>query len=608
MLKKFFAKRARYFVRIMITPVLILFFMLFCAFFVMQNRELAKEGENFLHSLSGNLEYSIYNTIRQQNVMMSSSKYKLSLKKVLGYKTMDQTNLDFFNALNIILGSYETSHDYVHSIYLYMDGVDRFMTSSERQIAALEGHYDAEWFREYQGMAEDEQQFVSARTIRQYAYADETEVISIYQRMTFADGVIVVNLDKSSFGKMVRNLRDDENQQYLMLNEKGDIIYCTDQELLANGVIADKTLRQAVTEHGSEDSFGGLDGTWVTVGNKKYLVSIRKSDYLKGYGVSLISGTLLWERMRFTTTLWLIFLLLNIVLAVLLAWNNTRRSFNYISEWVDVFSAAEKGVPIEKPGDVVKDEYDLILNNIIYMYLKNNQMRESLVEKQHQNEISEMMALQMQINPHFIFNTLQIIDFEIIKCMGSRSVQHKLLQNLAQTIKYALNDPSSYVTVREELEYLKTYMEIQEIRHEGRCITYYEIEEELYDRRIFRIMMQPMVENCVTHGMRGGSSRLIMKIKIFRRGDRVYVSVVDNGKGMNREAMRELRMKVNDVKSKNIGLTNLNRRLILHYGPESALSIYSKEKVSTWIGFSIPIDRMPDSSNEGQNVTDEDKT
>jgi sensor histidine kinase YesM len=272
---------------------------------------------------------------------------------------------------------------------------------------------------------------------------------------------------------------------------------------------------------------------------------------------------------------------------MLLAWITTKSAFKHITYLVEVFSAAERGEPIEEPQPVVKDEYNLILNNILFLYIKNNLMQVALLEKQHQNQVSELMALQLQINPHFIFNTLQTMDLEVMKELGGQSTLHTLVQELSRIMKYALVDPTEAVSIREELDYLRAYLEIQEVRFNN-IITYYEVDESLYDNYIFRLMLQPVVENCVIHGIKSVNQRCYIKIKIFRRKDEICICIIDNGCGMSKQRLEELKEKINDPKAKNIGLTNLNRRLVLHYGEYSKLNILSKPGMGTVISFRIP--------------------
>jgi two-component system sensor histidine kinase YesM len=184
------------------------------------------------------------------------------------------------------------------------------------------------------------------------------------------------------------------------------------------------------------------------------------------------------------------------------------------------------------------------------------------------------------------------MDLEVLKQLGGLSTLHTMIQELSRIIKYALTDPTELVSLQEELNYLKAYMHIQEIRFKNNIVTYFEIEEQVLDHWVFRLMLQPIVENSVNHGLTSFKERFYIKIKIFKRDHKMYVSVIDSGCGMSKEEIERLYVRINDVKSKNIGLTNLNRRLVLHYGEESKIHIRSKRGMGTEISFKMPIQAL----------------
>ncbi|MBP5297908.1 MAG: histidine kinase, partial [Lachnospiraceae bacterium] len=225
---------------------------------------------------------------------------------------------------------------------------------------------------------------------------------------------------------------------------------------------------------------------------------------------------------------------------------------------------------------------------VIRLYINNSQIQMDLLAKQHENEMTEMMALQLQINPHFIFNTLQTLDFEAIKKLGNQAELHHMIQLLAFVVKYALSEPTAPVTLREELDYLKSYIEIQNIRFDRDVITYFEVDDEILDCKVFRMILQPVLENCFEHGVDSRKERIVVKVKIYDRGDHISFAVLDNGRGVSKADIGEIYRKINSRTSRNIGLTNLNRRLIRRYGAGYALKIQGKEGFGTIVSFNIP--------------------
>ncbi len=108
-----------------------------------------------------------------------------------------------------------------------------------------------------------------------------------------------------------------------------------------------------------------------------------------------------------------------------------------------------------KPENSNRDEYDVIMNNIIYLFLNTNHLNAQLKENEYKREHAEMMALQLQINPHFLFNTLQTVDMEVRKQGASPEEISTVIRCVSDILKYALSDPGEPVTVEEEIQYLK---------------------------------------------------------------------------------------------------------------------------------------------------------
>lgn len=200
-----------------------------------------------------------------------------------------------------------------------------------------------------------------------------------------------------------------------------------------------------------------------------------------------------------------------------LAYTTTVRTFRQIEYMIQVFYDAESGVYPSEPRQEVKDEYDILMNNIIYLFLNTVKLQTELTEKRHNQEVAELTALQLQINPHFLFNTLQTLQFQV-QSGASSEESVTILEYLSDILKYALADATETISLREELLYLKKYVAIQKFRFGEKFIIYYEVDEELMDLRVFRLMLQPLVENSILHGVRYKEDRGYIKVQIFCRG------------------------------------------------------------------------------------------
>ena len=250
---------------------------------------------------------------------------------------------------------------------------------------------------------------------------------------------------------------------------------------------------------------------------------------------------------------------------------------------------------------VVEDEVGIVtrsFNQMLESIRQNIEQLKDSMERQAQMKERELLMethlkeaqlkyLQAQINPHFLFNTLQTLQFQV-QSGASSEESVTILEYLSDILKYALADATETISLREELLYLKKYVAIQKFRFGEKFIIYYEVDEELMDLRVFRLMLQPLVENSILHGVRYKEDRGYIKVQIFCRGGKVYFRVVDNGVGMDKAETKRLRDSMKEINVHHIGLANVNSRLKLHFGDESGIRIRSKKGMGCVMEFCLP--------------------
>ncbi|MFT4412812.1 LytS/YhcK type 5TM receptor domain-containing protein [Fredinandcohnia humi] len=200
---------------------------------------------------------------------------------------------------------------------------------------------------------------------------------------------------------------------------------------------------------------------------------------------------------------------------------------------------------------------------------------------------AEIKALQAQISPHFLFNTLNTI-LSLIRVNPTKA--RKLLVSLSHFLRQNLSVTTQNVTTLEqELRHVKAYLEIEETRFVDKLTVDYDIEEEALTLQIPPLTLQPIVENAIKHGMKDKDGECQVTICIKKEDQAVLVQVVDNGVGMSTERSKQIC--INPIESQDgsgVALYNVNRRLTILYGDYAALQIKSEENKGTNITFSIP--------------------
>lgn len=228
---------------------------------------------------------------------------------------------------------------------------------------------------------------------------------------------------------------------------------------------------------------------------------------------------------------------------------------------------------VRLPADKNGDELDVIS-------LHFNEMCEKLdehIQKQYMAEIeqknAEMQALQSQINPHFLYNTLEAIRMKAI-CNGDREVG-KMLYSMAVTFRSQIKE-ADVITLAQELHYCKKYLELFEYRYQEQFQFQVECPEEYMNVPIIKFVLQPVIENYFIHGMRKGEKDNLIRIVVSKNEEEYQIVVEDNGRGMSIDEIEEKNreLEANEMKKNaSIGITNVNRRIKAVYGKKYGIRI-----------------------------------
>lgn len=575
--QRYFLRRAGQFFLIMMIPMLLLWFFLLYTSLKSTEAEINQKGTQTMAAVKANCDLIISNVFTQNDLLTGSMRTSMALRHSLTETTTSYIDAIMLSSLRAVLDSVVNTHAYIDSIYIYLDDAPRYF-ASYRGLTDLTTSPDASWLPLYQAMQTDTKTMISQRT----GEYNQT-VISFFKRLLMQRGCVVVNVLPSKLSDIMQTLLTREYETITLLDKSGNILVSVSSEAGYSPSQADMTRLLAMENYAT-----GYQG-WFRGETQAYYLNTGAYDEMTI--VTSVSAKLMqvnaWDSIQ--GLLWMF--LLNIGITLLLSYVTTRRSFAQIERMLRMFDTAEKGLPVALPEKKVDDEYDMVMNNIIYMFLQENSLKMQLRENQLAKEHSELMALQLQINPHFLYNTLQTLQMEIKKGITSPIDTGEMVQRISDILRYALSNPQETVALAEEFRYLRKYAAVQQFRFGDRFIMYYEAEDGLEQTPVFRLMIQPLVENSLLHGMRADGARLYIWVKAERERDGVRITVSDTGTGMTQQEMDDLLVRIHDESSRSIGLTNLNRRLLLYYGAESELRIRSKVGEGTEISFWIPTKR-----------------
>lgn len=259
-----------------------------------------------------------------------------------------------------------------------------------------------------------------------------------------------------------------------------------------------------------------------------------------------------------------------------------RRLQTYIRE----MEGGEFGKPLTP---MRPDEIGSLTANTQEMSTKIGELLETVKIEQERMRTAEFKALQAQINPHFLYNSMDSINWLVRK--GDQEKASEMISALTTFFHIGLSKGRDMITVREEIEHIRSYLVIQKIRYENRFEYSFYVDPATEKCYVPKLILQPLVENALYHGIKLCDRKCMLMIQVLSHGDRLEMEVLDNGVGMDAETLTAVRKAMEhrgENRANSYGIVNVNDRIRILAGQEYGLSLTSEKGVGTSARIVIP--------------------
>jgi two-component system, sensor histidine kinase YesM len=571
----------KYFITINLFIAFPLFLSLFIAFYHLNNIYKDQIMNANLAALSRTKD-SIDMISRQVETTLLSLATDLEVENILRFnsRNYDEKNSDMLKSINNIekvINTYVYYGDFINSICIYSEKSDYKVVTSN--MSYIDWKYSDTLEKEFH-----------KNISKSYwtSVIPEKNTISFFRAIPLysneKSGVVVVSIDIDRINKLINQNKDFTIEDFYILNNDS-IIFNKDTKILNKKITSVKALQ------GINISNLGKGNT-ITIGGREYFINNIKSNYNDWNFISLISTKDNKLRVNRIRDIMIGFLIFSISLVLIISFLIAVKLFTPIEEIVRILEKKNYDIiPIYSKSNI--NELKIIsrgLENSIsdVQYLKeelNNRMR--LLKK------ARSIALQSQINSHFLFNTLENIKWKVMEFTNGENEGSHMISNLSKLLRISLNTKGYMNTLKNEIEHVNIYLEIQKIRYDNKFEVVYNIQEETLEAMLPKITLQPIVENAIYHGIKPTNKKCTVTIRSFLLKDRILIEINDDGAGMEEEASRSINneLKTEYIKEENhIGIKNVNQRIKLSFGENYGIEIKSKVDIGTSIIISIPSD------------------
>lgn len=476
---------------------------------------------------------------------------------------------------------YDTNKDYIENIALFSERGELLNASP---AALLKDYVDVtkeRWF--YEALEERENMHFSNTHVQNlfvrsdYSYK---RVVSLSRSVQFTrnhkvqKGVLLIDIKYEEIAKIFDNLTLGADGYIYITDNTGELIYHPKHQLVEEGIAKENHKKAARHPDGSfKEKFQG-ETRLVTVKSVGYtgwkLVGVVSNQVIP---LTTVQGVLFYMAMA---------LLFMVVLSVINSFISIKVT-DPIKELEENVKEMEEGnldSHIQKKGCL---EIRHLGKSIDNMQTRINQLMKDIVKEEEQQRRNELNLLQSQINPHFLYNTLDVVVWLVENNKPRDAV--RALTALARFFRIGLNKGKTIISVADEVEHVRNYLTIQKMRYVNKFEYFIEVDEQVQNMSSLKLILQPMVENAIGYGMEFKDGDGEIYIRIALKDTKVIMEVEDNGLGIVPDRLEALCKGevIPSKKGSGIGIKNVNERIQLYYGKDYGVEIETEPDEGTKI-------------------------
>ncbi|TYP76751.1 sensor histidine kinase [Paenibacillus methanolicus] len=538
-----------------------------------------------LTSIQTNVEFMVENVNNYSKMIFSDENLQNLLRQGNVYAnlpTQSKVSLYLYNLMQAV--------PMIDSVYIFDNSGNLFSVGTEQSPTFTRANvHDAQWYS--QVVAQKGKYILKLNGSGAFTGNADQNFVSFIRLIRDLDdtsplGVLVINIKGDAFVKVYSNLPNptalpfailDESNQIIAANATEDVPLALFQQMQASyDQLAKPTLRQT--------NAGFLP---LKSGSQSYTVSYLSGGSSKWTFVSMTPHNVIRTINKSLVLLALVLLIINGAVFFVTSFMISRSIIQPIHRLLRSMSTAKSGRFQKVPATRNSYEFQQLFIGYNNMIEQIDQLLKRIIEEQHTLRKAELNTLQAQIKPHFLYNTLDSITSLALSGLNDQVCD--LLEALGGYYRASVSKGRDIITVGEEVEMVRNYLKIQQARYRDIFEVEYDVDESCYSYSIPKLVLQPLVENSLYHGIRSKGTKGTIRIRARRAGGMLTIAVADDGIGMSEEKVAQIIRSERNGQSQSFGLWGTLERLRIFYDDRSHFRIDSEPGKGTAITLFIPV-------------------
>lgn len=524
------------------------------------------------------------------NILVESNRVAslvVNMDKVEYFMPKNNSEIDVYQSSYNIQDSLQPFvlvQEYLHSIYVFSESNETIISSWD--FGDINTFDDMTWFDSYNARKSEELNWIISRNYKNIHPAMLSLIKPINTTEGRVLGAVVINIDSKVLADMTKIIDNSFAESLSIIDNDGIVLYNNNYDHIGKALTS-------ISNYRNFDYANNTETSSYTFNDENQVITVvdsRFGPYKYVLSMPLNSFEAEFSKMR---TYFIFFVLISFFLSAFAAFIISVRTYQPLRNIMSIIDDSD-GMQILANGSTDQEsinETKYIINSILRTAKVNTEMEEELSYRISLLNSAQTAALQYQINPHFLINTLDTINWTAIGLTNSENKVSAMVTSLADLFRLSLDAKDHLVSIEQELEYVKKYLYLLGFRYPNTFDVIWDINDDVLAYKIVKLSIQPLVENAVYHGIKPKRQRGHLTIRCYLDGDNICIEVQDDGVGLSEQKVQEIKASLSEdytVEVEHIGLRNINQRIKLIFGESYGIAIKSRPNQGSIVSITFP--------------------